>query len=113
MEIPLFDQLLFTPSRSKLDSEAKKWRYTWCISYTFKIIIKQKVSLVIIMNQFDVRSDFCFFLTRLFADVLNDSAMFMEILAPYFPACFTLIVCTAGIFKVNSLTHLSQLRLII
>uniref|UniRef100_A0A8D3BPW2 RUS family member 1 n=1 Tax=Scophthalmus maximus TaxID=52904 RepID=A0A8D3BPW2_SCOMX len=36
---------------------------------------------------------------RLFADVLNDIAMFMEILAPYFPACFTLIVCTAGIFK--------------
>ncbi|XP_040011996.1 RUS1 family protein C16orf58 homolog [Xiphias gladius] len=36
---------------------------------------------------------------RLFADVLNDIAMFMEILAPYFPACFTLIACTAGIFK--------------
>ncbi|PWA17791.1 hypothetical protein CCH79_00008101 [Gambusia affinis] len=36
---------------------------------------------------------------RLFADVLNDIAMFMEILAPHFPACFTLIVCTAGIFK--------------
>ncbi|KAM8845222.1 RUS family member 1 [Spinachia spinachia] len=36
---------------------------------------------------------------RLFADVLNDIAMFMEILAPYFPACFTVIVCTAGIFK--------------
>lgn len=36
---------------------------------------------------------------RLFADVLNDIAMFMEILAPYFPPCFTLIVCTAGIFK--------------
>uniref|UniRef100_A0A3P8R2N1 RUS family member 1 n=1 Tax=Astatotilapia calliptera TaxID=8154 RepID=A0A3P8R2N1_ASTCA len=35
----------------------------------------------------------------LFADVLNDIAMFMEILAPYFPACFTFIVCTAGIFK--------------
>ncbi|KAM7371910.1 hypothetical protein PAMP_009110 [Pampus punctatissimus] len=36
---------------------------------------------------------------RLFADVLNDVAMFMEILAPFFPAFFTLIVCTAGIFK--------------
>lgn len=36
---------------------------------------------------------------RLFADVLNDIAMFMEILAPYFPAFFTLILCTAGIFK--------------
>ncbi|XP_075937331.1 RUS family member 1 [Anarhichas minor] len=36
---------------------------------------------------------------RLFADALNDIAMFMEILAPYFPACFILIVCTAGIFK--------------
>lgn len=36
---------------------------------------------------------------RLFADMLNDFAMFMEILAPSFPAFFTLIVCTAGIFK--------------
>eukprot|EP00064_Thunnus_orientalis_P016015 superscaffoldBa00003086_g16078 len=36
---------------------------------------------------------------RLFADILNDIAMFMEILAPFFPAFFTLIVCTAGIFK--------------
>ncbi|XP_035254848.1 RUS1 family protein C16orf58 homolog [Anguilla anguilla] len=36
---------------------------------------------------------------RLVADVLNDIAMFMEIVAPNFPACFTLIVCTAGVFK--------------
>ncbi|KAM8825242.1 RUS family member 1 [Synchiropus picturatus] len=36
---------------------------------------------------------------RLFADVLNDVAMFMEILAPYCPACFTFIMCTSGIFK--------------
>lgn len=38
---------------------------------------------------------------RLFADVLNDVAMFMEILAPYFPAFFTLIMCVSGIFKVR------------
>ncbi|KAM4024068.1 RUS family member 1 [Anomaloglossus baeobatrachus] len=36
---------------------------------------------------------------RLFADVLNDLAIFMEILAPVFPSCFTLTVCTAGVFK--------------
>ncbi|XP_051904196.1 RUS1 family protein C16orf58 homolog [Hippocampus zosterae] len=36
---------------------------------------------------------------RLFADILNDIAMFVEILAPFFPAWFTLIVCTSGIFK--------------
>nr|XP_057904515.1 RUS1 family protein C16orf58 homolog [Doryrhamphus excisus]XP_057904516.1 RUS1 family protein C16orf58 homolog [Doryrhamphus excisus] len=36
---------------------------------------------------------------RLFADVLNDIAMFMEILAPFFPAWFTIIVCTSGVFK--------------
>ncbi|KAF6736713.1 RUS1 family protein C16orf58-like [Oryzias melastigma] len=36
---------------------------------------------------------------RLFADVLNDTAMFIEILAPFFPSFFTLIVCTAGVFK--------------
>ncbi|CAB1342147.1 unnamed protein product [Coregonus sp. 'balchen'] len=44
---------------------------------------------------------------RLVADVLNDIAMFMEILAPNFPTCFTLIVCSAGIFKVNLNTILS------
>ncbi|XP_075034812.1 RUS family member 1 [Mixophyes fleayi] len=36
---------------------------------------------------------------RLFADVLNDVAIFMEILAPIFPSCFTLTVCAAGVFK--------------
>lgn len=36
---------------------------------------------------------------RLFADGLNDIAMFMEILAPHFPTFFTLILCTAGVFK--------------
>ncbi|XP_060112605.1 RUS family member 1 [Heteronotia binoei] len=36
---------------------------------------------------------------RLFADILNDVAILMEILAPAFPACFTLIVCISGFFK--------------
>ncbi|KAM8962415.1 RUS family member 1-like [Pelodytes ibericus] len=36
---------------------------------------------------------------RLFADLLNDIAIFMEILAPAFPSCFTLTVCAAGVFK--------------
>nr|DBA18846.1 TPA: hypothetical protein GDO54_014742 [Pyxicephalus adspersus] len=36
---------------------------------------------------------------RLFADVLNDMAIFMEIVAPVFPSCFTLTVCTAGVLK--------------
>ncbi|XP_067325922.1 RUS family member 1 [Anolis sagrei] len=36
---------------------------------------------------------------RLFADVLNDVAILMEILAPAFPAFFTLIVCISGFFK--------------
>lgn len=36
---------------------------------------------------------------RLFADVLNDLAFFMEILAPFFPALFLLIVCSAGVFR--------------
>lgn len=61
----------------------------------------KKINLVIIMNPCDVLSSVFSFLTRLFADVLNDIAMFMEILAPYSPAFFTLIVCTAGIFKVK------------
>lgn len=36
---------------------------------------------------------------RLFADILNDVAMFIEIAAPHFPPFFTIIVCIAGIFK--------------
>eukprot|EP00079_Xenopus_tropicalis_P030575 XP_012826634.1 PREDICTED: RUS1 family protein C16orf58 homolog [Xenopus tropicalis] len=36
---------------------------------------------------------------RLFADLLNDIAIFMEIMAPVFPSCFTLTVCAAGVFK--------------
>ncbi|XP_028310908.1 RUS family member 1 [Gouania willdenowi] len=36
---------------------------------------------------------------RLFADILNDFAMFMEISAPYFPPFFVVILCIAGIFK--------------
>ncbi|XP_063285198.1 RUS family member 1 isoform X2 [Pelobates fuscus] len=38
-------------------------------------------------------------LKGLFADLLNDIAIFMEILAPVFPLWFTLIVCAAGVFK--------------
>ncbi|XP_043831193.1 RUS family member 1 isoform X1 [Dromiciops gliroides] len=36
---------------------------------------------------------------RLFADVLNDAAMFLEIVAPAFPSCFTLIVCVSSLAK--------------
>ncbi|XP_061188413.1 RUS family member 1-like [Saccostrea echinata] len=36
---------------------------------------------------------------RLFADILNDLAIFMEIMAPNFKTYFTPIVCTAGVCK--------------
>ncbi|KAK6190597.1 hypothetical protein SNE40_002428 [Patella caerulea] len=36
---------------------------------------------------------------RLFADILNDFAIFLEILAPNFKPIFTPIVCTAGVCK--------------
>ncbi|XP_028913528.1 RUS family member 1 [Ornithorhynchus anatinus] len=36
---------------------------------------------------------------RLFADVLNDAAMFLEIVAPAFPAYFTLTVCVSSLAK--------------
>ncbi|XP_078062983.1 RUS family member 1, partial [Mustelus asterias] len=36
---------------------------------------------------------------RLFADALNDMAIFMEIVAPAIPSAFTLIVCASGLFK--------------
>uniref|UniRef100_A0AAY4DDC4 Uncharacterized protein n=1 Tax=Denticeps clupeoides TaxID=299321 RepID=A0AAY4DDC4_9TELE len=38
-------------------------------------------------------------LKGLFADILNDIAMFVEIMAPHFPPFFTFIVCIAGVFK--------------
>lgn len=36
---------------------------------------------------------------RLFADILNDIAIFLEILAPSFQSVFTVIVCVAGVLK--------------
>lgn len=36
---------------------------------------------------------------RLFADILNDLAMFLEILAPFFKTYFTFIICVAGVGK--------------
>uniref|UniRef100_A0A8D0GW98 RUS family member 1 n=1 Tax=Sphenodon punctatus TaxID=8508 RepID=A0A8D0GW98_SPHPU len=45
---------------------------------------------------------------RLFADVLNDVAIFMEIVAPAFPACFTAIVCASGLAK-ETLVNLAGL----
>lgn len=36
---------------------------------------------------------------RIFADVLNNISLFMEILAPHFPAFFTLTVCIARVFR--------------
>lgn len=84
--------LLCVCRRSKLDSEAKKWRFVQLYGTKIQNII---------FKWFDFTHLFFIFFNRLFADVLNDIAMFMEILAPYFPACFTMIVCTAGLFKVK------------
>lgn len=42
---------------------------------------------------------------RLFADILNDFAMFIEILAPHLPAFFTPIMCVSGIFKVRQTSN--------
>ncbi|XP_012619575.1 RUS family member 1 isoform X1 [Microcebus murinus] len=36
---------------------------------------------------------------RLFADILNDVAMFLEIMAPIYPICFTMTVCTSNLAK--------------
>ncbi|XP_022382118.1 RUS1 family protein C16orf58 homolog isoform X2 [Enhydra lutris kenyoni] len=36
---------------------------------------------------------------RLFADILNDVAMFLEIIAPIYPIFFTVIVCTSNLAK--------------
>lgn len=36
---------------------------------------------------------------RLFADILNDIAMFLEIMAPVFPVCFTMTVSTSNLAK--------------
>jgi len=46
-------------------------------------------------------SYFACFAVRLFADVLNDVAIFLEIIAPVFQQYFRLIVCTAGVSKVR------------
>uniref|UniRef100_A0A4W2BQN0 RUS family member 1 n=1 Tax=Bos indicus x Bos taurus TaxID=30522 RepID=A0A4W2BQN0_BOBOX len=36
---------------------------------------------------------------RLFADILNDIAMFLEIMAPILPFCFTITVCISNLAK--------------
>uniref|UniRef100_A0A8C6B8B9 RUS family member 1 n=1 Tax=Monodon monoceros TaxID=40151 RepID=A0A8C6B8B9_MONMO len=36
---------------------------------------------------------------RLFADILNDVAMFLEIMAPMFPTCFTMTICISNLAK--------------
>ncbi|XP_017504188.1 RUS family member 1 isoform X1 [Manis javanica] len=36
---------------------------------------------------------------RLFADILNDVAMFLEIMAPIYPVCFTMTICTSNLAK--------------
>ena len=46
---------------------------------------------------------------RLFADVLNDVAIFLEIIAPVFQQCFRLIVCTAAVSKVCQTTNLANI----
>lgn len=40
-------------------------------------------------------------LYRLVADILNDVATFLELLAPLFPTLFLYIVCVASISKVD------------
>lgn len=40
------------------------------------------------------------FFPRLFADILNDAAMFLEIAAPTLPFCFTVTVSTSNLAKV-------------
>ena len=39
--------------------------------------------------------------SRLFADILNDFAIFLEIIAPSFDAYFRYVVCVAGVCKVR------------
>ncbi|XP_045849144.1 RUS family member 1 isoform X1 [Meles meles] len=39
---------------------------------------------------------------RLFADILNDVAMFLEIMAPIYPIFFTMTVCTSNLAKVST-----------
>lgn len=39
---------------------------------------------------------------RLFADITNDIAIFLEILAPYLGIYFTAVVCVAGVAKVRN-----------
>ncbi|XP_032698596.1 RUS1 family protein C16orf58 homolog isoform X2 [Lontra canadensis] len=45
---------------------------------------------------------------RLFADILNDVAMFLEIMAPIYPIFFTMIVCTSNLAK-ETLVNLAGL----
>ncbi|XP_036923149.1 RUS family member 1 isoform X3 [Sturnira hondurensis] len=45
---------------------------------------------------------------RLFADILNDVAMFLEIMAPIYPICFTVTICISNLAK-ETLVNLAGL----
>ena len=54
--------------------------------------------MLIVQAFFFLRNNFDY---RLVADILNDVATFLELLAPLFPSIFLYIVCMASISKVG------------
>ena len=45
---------------------------------------------------------------RFIADILNDTAIFLELISPMFPAIFLLILCIASVTKVTMVINLSN-----
>ena len=45
---------------------------------------------------------------RFIADILNDMAIFLELISPMFPAIFLLILCIASITKVTMVIDMSN-----
>ena len=91
--------------RISLDCDCKRWRYENkpCCLFADKSTLYLSFFVTFSLESMCVfmlwHFQYCF--CRLFADITNDLAIFLEIAAPYFPMFFTSIICVAGVCRVR------------
>lgn len=80
--------IITVTDRTDLDCNAKRWRW----------VVRKRRSHLRAVGQSVASLDT--YQIRLVADVLNDLATFLELLAPHFPYFFLLFICAASVSKV-------------
>lgn len=81
------DVIITVTDRTDLDCNAKRWRWVVRDILNLRAVGQSVASL----DTYHI---------RLVADVLNDLATFLELLAPHFPYFFLLFICAASVSKV-------------